>query len=114
MSTGKFLKNVIVPVGIAALLAALFYPLCVENSVCDYLKLWILTGIPFGIHRMFVWVVPKGFDIGGAVGVLAMNLLVGGVVGGVILIWRLALAGYYLVWCVGTVLWKAAGKCMAK
>lgn len=114
MSAGKFLRKVVIPVGAAAFLAALFYPLCVENGMCDYLKLWILAGIPFGIHRMFVWVVPKGLDLGGTVGVLAMNLLIGGVIGGVILIWRLVLAGYYLVWCMGTVMLKLAGKCTAK
>lgn len=114
MRAGEFLRKVVIPIGTAALLAALFYPLCVENGTCDYLKLWILTGIPFGIHRMFVWVIPKGFDIGGTVGILAMNLLIGGVIGGVILIWWLVLAGYYLVWCMGTVMLKLAGKCMAK
>ena len=57
-----------------------FYPVCMDNGVCDYLKLWILTGIPFGVHRMFVWVIPKGFDIGGTIGVLVVNLLAGGVI----------------------------------
>ncbi len=114
MSAGKFLRKVVIPVGAAVFLAALFYPLCVENGMCDYLKLWILAGIPFGIHRMFVWVVPKGLDLGGTVGVLAMNLLIGGVIGGVILIWQLVLAGYYLVWCFGTVVLKLARKCIAK
>lgn len=114
MSAGKFLRKVVIPVGAAVFLAALFYPLCVENGMCDYLKLWILAGIPFGIHRMFVWVVPKGLDLGGTVGVLAMNLLIGGVIGGVILIWQLVLAGYYLVWCLGTVVLKLARKCIAK
>ena len=85
MRVSEFLRKVIVPVGTAIFLAALFYPLCVENGVCDYLKLWILIGIPFGVHRMFVWVIPKGFDIGGTVGVLVMNLLICGVIGGIIL-----------------------------
>ena len=31
----EFFKKVLVPVGSAALLAALFYPLCVENSQCE-------------------------------------------------------------------------------
>ena len=25
----------------------IFYPFCVEGGNCDYLKLWILVGIPF-------------------------------------------------------------------
>lgn len=114
MRTGEFLRKTVFPIGAAVFLTALFYPLCVENGVCDYLKLWILTGIPFGVHRMFVWVIPKGFDLGGTVGVLVMNLLVGGVIGGVILIWRLVLAFFYLVRFVGTGILKLAGKCRAK
>lgn len=114
MMVYEFTKRVIVPVVAAIFLAALFYPLCVENSVCDYLKLWVLMGIPFGVHRMFVWVIPKGFDIGGTVGVLVMNLLIGGVIGGIILIWRLVLAVFYLVQCVGTGIFRLTRKCMAK
>lgn len=110
MRMGEFLRKIIVPVGTAMFLTALFYPLCVENGVCDYLKLWILIGIPFGVHRMFVWVIPKGFDIGGTVGVLVMNLLIGGI----ILIWRLALAIFYLAQCVGTWILRLTGKRIAK
>ena len=63
----EFVKKVIVPVGAAGILAVLFSSLCVENGQCDYLKLWMFVGIPFGVHRMFLWIIPKGFDIGGTV-----------------------------------------------
>lgn len=109
MRTGEVIRKVIVPVGAAVCLTALFYPLCVENGVCDYLKLWILAGIPFGVHRMFVWVIPKGFDLGGTVGMLVMNLLVGGVIGGVILIWQLFMAGVYLLTWIGSGIFRLAG-----
>lgn len=114
MKVNGFWRKVIIPIGTAVFFAALFYPLCVENGVCNYLKLWILTGIPFGIHRMFVWVIPKGFDLGGTLGVLAINLLAGSVIGGVILIWRLAAAFLYLVWCMGMGIRRLAGKCREK
>lgn len=96
MRTRGFLRKVVFPVA-----AALFYPLCVENGVCDYLKLWVLMGIPFGVHRMFVWIIPKGFDLGGTVGVLVINLLAGGVIGGMILAWRLVMAVVYLTGYIG-------------
>ena len=92
----EFVKKVAVPVGGAVFLAAVFYPLCMENGQCDYLKLWMFVGIPYGIHRMFLWGIPKGFDIGGTMGVLVLNLLVGGVIGGIILTVRLVLAVLYL------------------
>lgn len=56
----------------------------------------MFVGISYGIHRMFLGGIPKGFDIGGTVGVLALNLLVGGVIGGIILTVRLALAVLYM------------------
>ena len=51
---------------------------------------------PFGIRRMFVWLIPRGFDLSGTVGVVALNFIVGGLIGGVILIWRLAVAAWYI------------------
>ena len=98
----KFLKNVVVPVVSVLFLVAMFRPLCMEDGVCDYLKLWIIVGIPFGIHRMFFWVIPRGYDLGGTLGILTMNLLVGGVIGGVVVIWRLAVAVFYLLKTVAT------------
>jgi len=97
MKVSEFVKYVIVPVLTTVFLAALFRPLCMENGECDYLKLWFFMGIPFGIHRMFLWVFPKGFDIGGSTGVFVINVLVGGVIGGTVLVWRLAVAAVYLV-----------------
>lgn len=97
MTKVDFLKKVVFPIITAALSVALFYPLCVENGACDYLKLWMLAGIPFGVHRMFVWVIPKGFDLGGTVGMLVFNLLVGGVIGGFALVWNVIRAGLYLL-----------------
>ena len=54
-------------------------------------------GIPFGMHRMSLWIIPKGYDIGGTVGILFINVLVGGAIGGIELAWKLTLAVIYLV-----------------
>ena len=52
---GIFLRKVILPLGLAALLLLLFRPVYTENGTINYLLLWICVGIPFGIHRMFLW-----------------------------------------------------------
>lgn len=109
MKVADFLKKVVVPFGSAVLLTALFYPLCVENNQCDYLKLWMFVGIPFGIQRMFLWIIPRGFDIGSTVGIVVFNLLIGGVIGGVILVGRLLLAAYYLLKGMGSILFRFVG-----
>lgn len=52
--------------------------------------------IRFCIMRMFVWLVPHGYDIAGTVGIIALNFILGGIIGGVILIWRLVVAAWYI------------------
>ena len=103
MKISEFVKKVVIPVVSALFLAALFRPLCMENGECNYLNLWWFMGIPFGIHRMFFWIIPKGYDV-----------LVGGVIGGIVLVWRLLAAAVYLVKAVVAVSrWtvkKMAGK----
>ena len=92
-----FFKKVVLPVALAAFLFFLFRPVCTEeNGAVNYVLLWILCGIPFGIRRMFLWLVPRNYDIAGTVGIWAVNFIVGGLIGGVVLIWRLACAVFYL------------------
>ena len=81
---------------LAAAAVAVAYPLCADGTGCDYLKLWLFAGIPFGIHRMFLWLIPKGFDIGGTAGVIAINFLVGDIIGGVIMVWQVGVAFFIL------------------
>ena len=97
----KFLENVAVPLLGIAVVMLIVYPFCVENGVCDYRKLWIVSGIPFGVQKMYFWMIPKGFDIGGTVGMFAFNLLVGGLIGSMVLTWRLLMAGKYLLKSIG-------------
>uniref|UniRef100_UPI00294379F4 DUF6050 family protein n=1 Tax=Anaerotruncus colihominis TaxID=169435 RepID=UPI00294379F4 len=40
---------------------------------------------------------PQGYDLGGTVGIIAVNFIVGGLIGGVILTWRLVVAVWYIL-----------------
>ena len=97
MKINEFVKLVLVPILSVVFLVVLFRPLCMMDGEWDYLRLWFLSGIPFGVQRMSLWVIPKGYDIGGSMGVLAINLLVGSVIGGIVLTYRLLMAVIYLV-----------------
>jgi len=92
-----FFSKVIFPVAVTLLLYSMFKSLCIKNGVMDWFLLWILCGIPFGIRKMFVLLVPHGFDLGATVGILALSFILGGLIGGVILIWRLLRAVWYLI-----------------
>ena len=90
-----FFKKTVLTVLIAGVLfywAALVFT---KDGATNYFYVWLCCGIPFGIRRMFVWLIPRGFDLSGTVGVVALNFIVGGLIGGVILIWRLAVAAWY-------------------
>lgn len=91
-----FFKNTVLTVVIAAVLFGIFRTLFNGNDFGDYLMIWICCGVPFGIRRMFVWLVPHGHDLGATMGILALNVIVGGLIGGCILFWRLLVAAWYL------------------
>ena len=91
-----FFKKTVLTVLIAGVLfywAALVFT---KDGVTNYFYVWLCCGIPFGIRRMFVWLVPHGYDIAGTVGIVALNFILGGIIGGVILIWRLVVATWYI------------------
>ena len=89
------LKKTVLPIVIALLLFAIFSRIFTENGVRDYFLIWLACGVPFGIGKMFT-LIPIGFDIAGTVGIVALNVILGGLIGGVILIWRLAVAVWYI------------------
>ena len=92
-----FFMKVILPVFLAWFLFAMFKPVFTNDGVPDYFKVWLACGVPFGIWRLRVWLIPRGYDIGGTVGVWALNIIIGGLIGGVVVVWRLLVAAWYLI-----------------
>ncbi len=93
-----FFFKVVIPVFLAWFLFAMFKNVFTKDGVTDYFKVWLVCGIPFGIRRMQLWLIPNGgagFQF--SIGIWALNFIVGGIIGGVILIWRLVVAAWYLV-----------------
>lgn len=86
----------VIPMGLALLLFFMFQSIFTQNGERNFFLMWICCGIPFGIRRMFVWFIPHGYDLGGTVGILALNFVLGGLIGGFILIWRLLVAVWYI------------------
>lgn len=67
-----------------------------KNSTVDYLRLWMLCGLPFGLHRMRLWFVPGSSSIGGGIALFALNIVIGGVIGRSVLAWQLIVAVWYV------------------
>ena len=90
-----FIKNTLLPVTVAAMLFFIFKSACTKDGVTDYVWLFILCGLPFGIPRMFAWIVPGG-SLGTALPLFLLNFIIGGVIGGFLLVWRLLVAAWYI------------------
>ena len=74
----KVLFKVIVPTMFIAVWMWTCYLICNKTEGFDCFLYWILTGCPFGIRRMCLWLIPKNFGISGSIGVLALNCIAGG------------------------------------
>lgn len=93
----EFFRKSILPVVTALLLVCIFKSACMKDGTLDYVWLWILCGLPFGIHRMRLWVMSGGSSFGGGIAVFALSFILGGVIGGFVLIWRLIVAVWYIL-----------------
>lgn len=85
----RVLFKIIVPVLIFGLWVLTCYPVCNRAEGFDWFLYWILAGCPFGIRRMCLWLIPKNFGISGSIGVLALNCIAGGLIGGIVLIFKI-------------------------
>mgnify|MGYP007039086749 FL=1 len=84
----EFFKKSVLPVAVAALLYCIFKSAYTKDGVTNYVWLFILCGLPFGIPRMFAWIVPGG-SLGTALPLFLLNFIIGGVIGGFVLVWWL-------------------------
>ena len=62
-------------------LAYFFHPVYTATGTYDYFLACLLVGIPFGIGRMILFLPPASYGISGGIGVLALDLIVGGLIG---------------------------------
>lgn len=92
----EFFRKSILPVTTALLLVCIFKSACMKDGTLDYVWLWILCGLPFGIHRMRLWVMPGGSSFGSGIAIFVLSFILGGVIGGFVLVWRLIVAVCYV------------------
>lgn len=92
--TKDFIIKTMMPILFAIFLYSMFINICTDSAgTVDYMKLFILCGIPFGITRLAVFPI---FGVNGLLATLIFSFIIGGAIGGIILIWRLLVALYYI------------------
>lgn len=85
----RVVSKIIIPAALIALWLSVCYPVCRRETGFDWFLYWVLAGCPFGIRRMCLWLIPKNFGIGGSMGILALNCIIGGLIGGVVVVVRM-------------------------
>ena len=83
-----FLLSVAWPMLVATVFALLFRSVYEQNGMIDLPLAWILIGIPFGIRQVGLWLLPKHHDLSGTLAVFALNIFLGVVIGGFVLVYR--------------------------
>lgn len=84
----RVLFNIVIPLSVMVLWMITCYPVCNKAEGFDYFLYWIMVGCPYGICKMCMFLIPRNFGIAGSMGVLALNCIVGGLIGGIVLIIR--------------------------
>lgn len=92
----QFLMKSLLPTTVALLLVCIFKSACTQNGTLDYFRLWILCGLPFGLHRMCLWIIPGSRSFGGSIATFVFNFIIGGIIGGFVLAWHLIVAAWYV------------------
>lgn len=85
----RVLFKIILPVNGIAIWMLTGYPVCNKADGFDLFLYWIMVGCPFGIHRMCLWLVSRNFGISGSIGILALNCIIGGLIGGIIVVLKI-------------------------
>ena len=81
----NLMTKIILPTIFIFLWLAVCYPICNRPEGFNYFMFWIIAGMPFGIRFMCLKLIPKGYGLTGAIGVFALNAVIGGLIGGAIL-----------------------------
>lgn len=92
----QFLMKSLLPTATVLLLVCIFKSACTKDGTLDYFRLWILCGLPFGLHRMCLWIIPGSRFFGGSIAIFVFNFIIGGIIGGFVLAWRLIVAAWYV------------------
>ena len=100
MTRGEAIKDyfckTLLSMAAIVLLYCIFRSACVKNGELDYLWLWILCGLPLGIWRLRLWIMPSGGSLTGGIALFILNFILVGIIGAFILVWRLIVAVRYI------------------
>ncbi len=84
----RVLFKIIIPAALMAIWVNMCYWICKTDIGIDTFKMWIMCGFPYGITKTIIFLPPSSYGISGGVGMLALDAILAGLIGGVVLIVR--------------------------
>ena len=63
----------------------------------DLFMFLFLAGLPFGIHKMCIILIPRGYDVGGTVGMIALSVIAGDLLGSLMIPYYIVRAIYVTI-----------------
>ena len=93
----ELFKKSIFPIIVAWILFIIVREMCTVDGVTDYFYVWIICGLPFGIGKLRTWFYIRGGSVGTSAAIFILNFVLGGLIGGFVLIWKLIIAVYYIL-----------------
>ncbi len=91
-----FFKKIIIPVLLTGFLFYWGTKIFTQNGETNYFYVWLFCGVPFSIRRMFLWLIPINHDFTATMGIFAVNIIAGGLIGCYVIIWQLLVAAWYI------------------
>ena len=91
-----FFKKVMIPVLLTGFLFYWGTKIFTQNGETNYFYVWLFCGVPFGIRRMFLWLIPINHDFTATLGIFAVNIIAGGLIGCIVIVWQLLVAAWYI------------------
>lgn len=81
MTIVEVIKKALLPLAAMTLWVWMIKTILELSGATDPFMFLLLAGLPFGIHKMCIILIPKGYDIGGTVGMIALSVIIGALFG---------------------------------
>lgn len=80
-----------IQLGIIVVWAITCFYICKSEEGFQYFVYWIILGFPFGFQKLRMLFVAKNLGIAGELGVLALDAIIAGLIGGMFLVKKIVL-----------------------
>ena len=97
MTIVEVIKKTLLPLAAMTFWVWMVKTIMAVSGVTDPFMFLVLAGLPFGIHKMCIILIPKGYDVGGTVGVIAMSVILGALFGCLLIPYYMVRAFYILI-----------------